>query len=219
MKYFSPFMPFVLVGPTRPICTISSGLLIEYSFDLNMVFVFFPCWQCLHKVLVGFVIWGISLTSFLLMTLTRLSKCMCPIILFHSQLSSSFPRKHFSFPTSLNTYMLLEVLATVATNFLESYFLISHFCESKVTLWPWSHIWITLIRLGFISSTSRTFSYFSFFFLIQTVPFPMILVQSSFSKDTDPYISFCNVRNLSLSLFMCFDIHCQHTTTFILLSC
>ena len=113
---------------------------VEYSFDLNPVFVCFPCWQCLHKVLVGFMIWGISLTSSFLMTLKRLLKFMWPIISCHSQTSYSFPKQNFSFPISLNTYVFLEVLPTVAINFLDPSFIISHFYESNVSLRPWSHI-------------------------------------------------------------------------------
>ena len=99
--------------------------------------------------------------------------------------------------------MLFEVLATVPTNLFEPYLLISHFYELKVTLWPWSHIWLTLRILCFISSTSRTFCAFSFLFPIQTVPSSMILVELSFSKEIDPFLSFRNVRNLSLSHVMC----------------
>jgi hypothetical protein len=33
----------------------------------------------------------------------------------------------------------------------------------------------------------------------------MILVESSFPKETDPSLSFRNVRNLSLSPIMCFE--------------
>jgi hypothetical protein len=52
----------------------------------------------------------------------------------HIQPSSSFPRQHFSFPMSLNTYMFLEFLAVVAINFPKPVFLISHFYESNVSL-------------------------------------------------------------------------------------
>jgi hypothetical protein len=74
IKYCSPFIPFVLIGPHRSMCTISNDFTVEYSFVLNSVLVYFPCRKCFHRVLVGFEILGISLTASFLLILTRFSK-------------------------------------------------------------------------------------------------------------------------------------------------
>jgi hypothetical protein len=76
IKYCSPFKHFVLFGPHRSICTISSGFFVEYSFDLNLVLFFFPYRQCLHRVFVGFEYQEFLLLLPFFLILTRLSKFM-----------------------------------------------------------------------------------------------------------------------------------------------
>jgi hypothetical protein len=116
------------------VCTSSNGFIVEYSFDLNSVLVCFPCRQCLHIVLAGFDILGISLTASFLLILTILSKFMCPILLCQIQLSFSFPKKHIYFPIAFKMYMLFGFLIVVATNFPDPSFLISHLSESNISV-------------------------------------------------------------------------------------
>jgi hypothetical protein len=134
MKYCPPFFPFALIGTHRSVCIVSNGFFVEYSCDLNYVLLCFPCRQYSHIVLADFEISDIYLIASFMLILTRLSNSMCPILLFQSQLSFSFPKKHISFPIPFNMYMLFGVLTGVATNFIDHIFLISHFSESNISL-------------------------------------------------------------------------------------
>jgi hypothetical protein len=65
--------------------------------------------------------------------------------------------------------------------------------------------------LFFISSTSRTFCSLASLLPILIVPLPMILVEFSFPKETDPSLSFFKIRNCPYHLSCALNNHCQHT--------
>ena len=171
MNYCSPFSPFVLGVPHKLVWTICNGLVVAYFFVLNPIFVCFSCRQCLHKVLVGFVICGIYLTSCFFPRFIRLSKFIWPNILYQIQLSSSLPKQQLSFPILFKIYMLFGVLVVVATSLPNHFLQISHSFELNRSVCPWSHIWLTLNILLFMFSISRQFSSKYYLFPILFVPF------------------------------------------------
>jgi len=100
--------------------------------------------------------------------------------------------------------MLLGILTSVATKFMDSYFLILHLFYSNTSLCSWSHIWLTLNKFCFMFSTNKKFSTVASLLLSLTVPLPIIKDDLSFPNVIDPSISLFNVKNASLSPVTCF---------------
>ena len=93
--------------------------------------------------------------------------------------------------------MLFGVLAVVATSIFDPSFLISQYFELKMSMCPWSHIWLTLSQLCFMFSISKTFFVDASLFPRLTVPFPRILDELSLLNVIVPSIS-CNDQNVFL---------------------
>lgn len=121
MKYYFPSIPFVLIGPHKSVCTNSSVFFMECSLFLNSTLVSFSHWHYTHSVWRICNFRHIPYNSFLL-SFTILSKCVCPNILWQSQLWFSFLEQHLSLLISFRMYMSFGVLIVVATNFLKSFF-------------------------------------------------------------------------------------------------
>ena len=105
---------------------------VECSFVLNLTFVFFPIWQCLQIEFEGLITFGRSITAFFSLDLIKLSQFKCPNLLWHSHISSTWLKHHFSSSSILMMYTMLYVLGATATSFPMSFSFISHFRESKV---------------------------------------------------------------------------------------
>jgi hypothetical protein len=121
------------------------------------------------------------------------------------QLSSCFPKQHLSSLISFKMYMLFGVLIVVSTSLPDPSFLISHYFELNISVCPLSHIWLTLSKLCFIFSTSKTFHATTSLFPRLILPFPIILVELSLPNMTEPSFSFFNVTNCFFSLVICFE--------------
>ena len=74
-----------------------------------------------------------------------------------------------------------------------------------MSICPWSQVWVTLRRLGFIFSTSSTFSYLFFLFPKVIVPFPSILADTLSPNVTLPFYFFIILRNFLLSPIICLE--------------
>lgn len=147
---------------------------MECSLFLNSTLVSFAHWHYTHNV------WGICnfrhipYNSFLLI-FTILSKCVCPNILCQSQLWFSFLEQHLSLLISFRMYMSFGVLIFVATNFLKSFFPYFTYFELNISVCPWSHIFLTLIKICFVYSTGNFFYATAWSLLPRLiVPFPII---------------------------------------------
>ena len=151
MKYFSPFNDIVLVGPHKSVCNNSNGLETKYSFEGKDAFVCLPCWHPSQITFSGFLIHGITLTFWCLLTFTKLSKFKCPSLLCHNQLSFTYPIRQTSswllvFVISFKLYTFPLDLLLDATN-CPHFNLILQPWSSKTTSYPWSQILVTLQSL------------------------------------------------------------------------
>ena len=100
--------------------------------------------------------------------------------------------------------MLLGVLAAIATSLFDPSFLISQSFELKMSMCPWSHIWLTLSRLCFMFSMSKTFFADASLFPRIIVPFPRILDELLFPNVIVPSFA-CKVRKVFLFPVMCLE--------------
>ena len=163
-------------------------------FCLELNSCLFPMLTRLTHTHFRIFIFGISLIACFLLILIKLPKWICPILLCQSQLSFSFPKQHLSLLISSSIYMLFGFLEVVATNFPDSSLCILQSFEVNVSMCPWSHIWLTLSRLCFMFSVSKTLFVAMSLFPRMIVPFPSILDELSLLNVIVPFLLVMSER-------------------------